>query len=207
MKNLIFDLGGVVLDLDVAATLKGFSALSGLDEATVTKRFVSSAGFLEFERGELSEQDFRKFVRELYNVEAPDEELDRCWNAMLVAFPIEKLHLLNNLRKHYKTFLLSNTNSIHLRCINEVIIPATDGMHTLDDYFDRTYYSHEMGTRKPEAAIFQQVLNENNLVAAETLFLDDNADNIAGAERVGLKTAFVNTPSFILDYFHEHRTA
>jgi glucose-1-phosphatase len=207
IKNIIFDLGGVILDLAVPKTLIGFAKLSGLPPERVIELFRSSAGFLDFERGEIGEKQFRDFVRETYNIKATDDMLDECWNAMLLTIPHEKLELLAILKNKYQTFLLSNTNTIHLDFINRYALPSGNGIHTLEDYFHKTYFSHLMKKRKPEREIFLQVLNENGLHPAETLFLDDNADNIEGAKAVGLQTAFVNTNDFILDYFHEHRTA
>jgi glucose-1-phosphatase len=206
VKNLIFDLGGVILDLTVPKTILGFSKLSGMPPEKVTELFRHAPGFLAFEKGEISEQEFRNFIRELYNLNATDQTLDECWNAMLLSIPEERLQLLTVLKRKFKTFLLSNTNTIHLHFINQNVIPSLNGVKSLDDFFHRTYYSHLMKKRKPDHDIFLQVLEDNNLIAAETLFLDDNADNIEGARQVGLQTAFVNTTDFILDYFHEHRT-
>jgi glucose-1-phosphatase len=207
LKNIIFDLGGVILGLAVPRTIAGFSGLSGLPPATVTDLFRNSPGFLAFEKGEITENEFRDFVRDLYKINSTDAELDECWNAMLLTIPYEKLELLTALKSKYNTFLLSNTNTIHLDFINENIIPSMNGIRSLDDYFHKTYYSHLMKKRKPDSEIFLQVLEENGLAASETLFLDDNSDNIEGAKLVGLQTAFVNTDGFILEYFHEQRTA
>lgn len=201
-KNIIFDLGGVILDLDVPRTLEAFARASGLTIERVMHLFRSSAGFEKYERGEFDDDQFRDFVRRLYKINISDDELDQCWNAMLGPIPAAKLELLTFLKEKYPTYLLSNTNTIHLDYVNSVILPAQN-TPPLDGYFHRAYYSHFMGKRKPEPEIFQQVLDENYLKASETLFLDDNADNIAGAAAVGLQTAFVNTPDFILDYFNE----
>lgn len=207
VKNLIFDLGGVILDLAVPQTIIGFSSLSGLSPEIVTELFRSSDAFLAFERGAISEYEFRNAVRELYNIDASDNEIDECWNAMLLTIPRERLDLLTRLKTRYRTFLLSNTNTIHLDFLNDKVLPGIDGVRNLDDYFHKTYYSHLMAKRKPEPGIFLQVLEENNLNAAETLFLDDNKDNVAGAQVVGLQTVYVDSPDFILQYFHEQRTA
>jgi HAD superfamily hydrolase (TIGR01549 family) len=201
VKNLIFDLGGVILDLAVPQTLIGFSKLSGLSAEEVTDLFRSSEGFLDFEKGAIGEAEFRDFVRNLYHIKASDEQLDECWNAMLLTIPYEKLELLRKLKSSHRTFLLSNTNTIHLDFINQKVLPGMNGISSLDDYFHQTYYSHLMGKRKPDPEIFLQVLQENNLDPAETLFLDDNKDNVAGAQKVGLQTAYVDPPGFILQYF------
>ena len=200
VQNIIFDLGGVILDLSVDSTLQQFSKISGIEKKQVAHLFQSSSGFVDYEKGLLDDDGFRDFVRKLYNVKVSDDQLDQCWNAMLVRIPPQKLDLLLQLKQQYNVILLSNTNTIHLRYINGTVVPAAGG-NALDHYFHRSYYSHLMKKRKPDAEIFEQVLQENNLTAAQSLFLDDNADNIAGAQKLGIQTVHVTTPDLILDYF------
>jgi len=204
IKNLIFDLGGVILDLSIDQTMEQFSALSGLDKQKVNDLYASTPGFETYERGLMSDTDFRNFVREVFSVQSSDEEIDSCWNAMLLGLPIRKLSLLQNLKTKYSVYLLSNTNSIHLNHINQIMLPGvTHPGNSLDTYFHRAYYSHVMKKRKPNADIFEQVLNENSLLAHETLFLDDNLANIEGAKQLGIQTVHVVTPDLILSYFDE----
>ncbi|MBT1687261.1 HAD family hydrolase [Dawidia soli] len=200
VKNLIFDLGGVILDLSVEHTLQAFANISGLDKSEVTKRFVTSEGFVAYEKGLIDDVGFRAFVRDTYPVQADDAALDAAWNAMLRGLPLNKLQLLLRLKEQYQSVLLSNTNNIHLEYINTRLLPP--GERSLDPYFHRTYYSHRMHKRKPDAEIFEQVLHENNFQPHETLFLDDNAENIAGARKLGIQTVHVITPDLIIDYFH-----
>lgn len=202
-KNLIFDLGGVILDLSVDTTLSSFARVSGLEPAVVRSLFVSSAGFIEYEKGLIDDDAFRDFIRETYQVSVADDVIDACWNAMLLGIPADKLELLQALKKRYRVFLLSNTNAIHLRYINDAILQPLAGVNSLDRYFHRAYYSHEMKMRKPDAEIFQHVLTENDLHPADTLFLDDNADNIRGAASLGIQTLHVVTPSMVTNYFHD----
>lgn len=202
IKNLIFDLGGVILDLSVDSTLQAFAELSAIEKAHVLHFFKSSPGFNDYEKGLLTDAEFRQFVRALYKIDASDEQVDRCWNAMLRGIPKEKLSLLDNLKRKYKIFLLSNTNGIHLNYINNHIMPALSN-RTLDSYFHTAYYSHQMKKRKPEAESYQQIIKENGLEAHETLFLDDNSDNIEGAKVVGLKTVFVDRPNLVMEYFKD----
>ena len=203
VKNLIFDLGGVILDLSVDHTLQSFAQISGIPKEKVIEMYYSTPGFLVYEKGEMDDAAFRKFLKQTYNINASDTELDTTWNAMLRGFPLAKLDLLQKLKEKYKVFLLSNTNNIHLTHMNGVMLPAITGGNSLDIYFHKAYYSHRMFKRKPDAEIFEQVLDENNLQPEQTLFLDDHAPNIEGAKALGIKTALVNTPNFILDYFHE----
>jgi len=203
VKNLIFDLGGVILDLSVDHTLQSFSDISGLKKEKVKELFVSSRGFLDYEKGLIDDDTFRAFVRELYNVQASDDVLDASWNAMLRGIPKEKLDLLLSLKNKFNVYLLSNTNTIHLNYINDKILLPHFQEESLDRYFHKTYYSHLMKKRKPDADIFEQVLDENGLQPHETLFLDDNADNIAGAKALGIQTVHVVTPDVIIDYFND----
>ena len=204
IKNLIFDLGGVILDLSVDQTMEQFSALSGLDKQRVKDLYASTPGFEEYEKGLMNDQDFRDFVRAVFSVNSSDEEIDTCWTAMLLGLPIRKLNLLQSLKKNFSVYLLSNTNNIHLNYINQIMLPGiTHPGNSLDSYFHRAYYSHIMKKRKPNADIFEQVLNENSLLAHETLFLDDNLPNIEGAKQLGIQTVHVVTSDLILNYFHE----
>jgi epoxide hydrolase-like predicted phosphatase len=202
IQNLIFDLGGVILDLSVDHTLESFSRLSGLDKQRIEEIYAAEHGFVAYEKGQMSDDEFRDFIRDTFSITASDEEIDECWNAMLRGIPSVKLELLTRLRDSFRVFLLSNTNAIHLRHINGFILSRVSDATDLDHYFDRAYYSHTMGMRKPDAEIFEQVLADNSLRPHETLFLDDYAVNIEGAKSVGIKTVHVTSPSLILEYFH-----
>lgn len=202
VKALIFDLGGVILDLSVDHTLQAFSDLSGYKKERVKDMYYSSEGFEAYEKGLISDHDFRNVVRETYSLQSSAAEIDTAWNAMLRGIPLTKLKLLHRLKQNYAVFLLSNTNSIHIKHINEIMLPALGNeIGLLDTYFHRAYYSHVMKKRKPNADIFEQVLQENNLIADQTLFLDDNHDNIEGAKQLGIKTFQVTTPDLILELF------
>jgi glucose-1-phosphatase len=201
IKNLIFDLGGVILDLSVDTTLSSFANLSGIEKNTVKKLFVTSPEFEFYEKGGISDEVFREFVKTLYKIDAPDESLDACWNAMLLGFPKKKLELLETLKGKYNVYLLSNTNNIHLEYINNILLPRVNHHTSLDDFFHRAYYSHRMKKRKPDAEIFEQVLVEGNFRPQETLFLDDNQSNVEGAGKLGIKTVHVVNPDMVYDYF------
>ena len=202
VKSLIFDLGGVILDLSVPHTLTSFANLSKMSHERVEELYVKSPGFLQYEKGLIDDRAFRDFVRQTFTISADDAAIDDCWNAMLRGIPAVKLDLLLRLQSEFQVFLLSNTNAIHLHHINEVILPQGQQKKPLDSYFHKAYYSHRMGKRKPDAEIFEQVLEENHLLPEQTLFLDDYAVNIEGARALGLKTIHVTSPNLILDYFH-----
>lgn len=201
VKNLIFDLGGVILELSVDSTLQAFSELSNINKETVKQIFVSSPEFDLYEKGLINDDEFRDFIRSAYKITATDEQIDTCWNAMLLGIPLLKLTMLKKLKESYQVFLLSNTNNIHLHYINHTVLHSVTGERSLDTYFHKAYYSQQMKKRKPEPEIFLQVLHESNLDSSETLFLDDNVLNIEGANKVGINTVHVTTPDLILDMF------
>jgi glucose-1-phosphatase len=199
IKNIIFDLGGVILNLSIPSTVKAFAEASGKTVEEVIPHF-SSPEFLDYEKGLLSDVAFRSMVRVKLEKELSDETIDQCWNAMLGDIPLDRIELLQRLLSTHHIFLLSNTNEIHLKRFTE-ITKATTGQQSLDAYFHKTYYSHRLKMRKPDAEIFEYVLNENNLDPAETLFLDDNLSNLEGAKLTGLKTFHVESPELIFSLF------
>jgi len=163
--------------------------------------FTSSPEFLAFEKGLVDEAQFRNFIRNAYHINASDEAIDECWNAMLLGLPQSKIDLVTTLRQRYRVFLLSNTNSIHLRYINEIIVRDLTGDDEIDVFFDRAYYSHRMGMRKPDAEIYLRVLEENQLKPATTLFLDDNRANVDAANALGINSVYVTSTETIFDVF------
>jgi len=201
VRNLIFDLGGVILNLRVDDTVKAFAALANIPVDKAKNIFAHTPEFNLYEKGMMSDNDFREFLRSAYALRVDDATIDTAWNAMLKDLPPSRLALLERLKNQYQVFLLSNTNDIHLHHINEVILPAVTGGRNLDVHFHRAYYSHRMKMRKPDGEIFEQVLKENDLRPAETLFLDDNIHNVEGAQSTGIQGVHVNTDNFILDYF------
>ena len=200
IKNIIFDLGGVIINLSVESTLKKIAELSGFPGDKVLEIYHSSPEFLAYEKGEITNDQFRESLRSLFGVKSDDPQIDLCWNAMLGDIPAERIELLKELKKKYRTFLLSNTNAIHLDCFTNIVKKA-HGLESLDPLFHKAYYSHLMGMRKPDAEIYEYVLKENGLKAEETIFLDDNLANLKGAASVGIQTFHVSHPDTIFSLF------
>jgi epoxide hydrolase-like predicted phosphatase len=190
IRNLIFDLGGVILNLSVASTLNQLAALTGWPLEKIMESYASREEFLQYEKGLISDPDFRSALRKIYSIGDTDDVIDTCWNAMLLDIPPGRIEQLKELKGRYRTFLLSNTNSIHVKCFSAELFKA-HGLSSLDDLFEKVYYSHVLNMRKPDPEIYRHVLAENNLKASETLFLDDNAKNIEGARSVGIETMLV----------------
>lgn len=200
IRNIIFDLGGVILNLSVDTTLREMARLSGKSHQQVMEIFRAREEFLSFEKGIITEEEFRSALRDMYQLQCADAELDRCWNAMLLDIPVQKIGLLRQLQANYKTFLLSNTNAIHLRAFTRRL-NEDHGLASLDELFHRVYYSQMLGMRKPDVEIYQHVLQESGLQPEETIFLDDNPDNIHGATKAGIHTFFVGHPDDVYKLF------
>jgi glucose-1-phosphatase len=202
IRHLIFDLGGVIINLAPEKTVEAFASLAGLPKEEVFRLYAQRPEFHDYEKGLISDVEFRQTLRSLFSSRATDDQLDACWNAMLLDIPIQRIDLLKRLRSHFSLFLLSNTNNIHLTCFNRILHRGT-GLSAMDVLFDRAYYSHEMKMRKPDREIYDYVLAQHQLKASETLFLDDNLSNLEGAQQAGIKTFYVQHPDLIFTLFHE----
>lgn len=189
-KNLIFDLGGVLINLSPQRTYEAFSRLSGKTIEDVERMAKGEKEFLYYEMGQISDVDFRNFLRARLSVEANDEKIDEAWNAMLLDLPVQRLETLQQLKNNYRTFVLSNTNAIHVKAFSKTVEEVSGGK-SLSDFVHRVYYSHDMGLRKPDRIIYDRVVQENSLAPSQTLFLDDTVHNLDGASLAGLQTFHV----------------
>jgi putative hydrolase of the HAD superfamily len=156
--------------------------------------------FGDLETGRIEKGDFLAQMLKHAPEGTTDQQIIDAWNAMLLDFPVRRLQILQQLRQHYSLYLLSNTNSIHLEAFNN-ILQQSRGIPSLNEFFDKAYYSHLIGLRKPEKESYQLVLEENGLNPAETLFIDDTLPNIEGAKLVGLQTIHLLPPKTIADIF------
>lgn len=204
IKNIVFDLGDVILNIDVPLASSSFGKLSGREQHEILTLFKEKELFRLFETGLVDEDAFRNMIREL--LEFPDwseEIIDTAWNSLLLDIPPARIELIQELSRNYRLFLLSNTSSIHIKQVNKILHAAT-GIEKLDELFEKVYLSYEMGIMKPDPAIYLRVLEESDLIAEETLFLDDNADNITAASKLGIDTILVQKPVTILDYLKDY---
>ena len=200
IKNLIFDLGGVIINLDVSKTYRQFAELANIPIEEVKEKVSEQSFFNDYEKGLLTDEDFRHSVRSFLNTKVTDSQIDSAWNAMLLDIPREKYQMLLKLKARYRVFMLSNTNNIHLQSVNQIVLNDT-GRSGLGYYFHKDYYSHLIRMRKPDPEIFRHVLMENNLTAQETYFLDDNLKNINGAKSTGIQTVHITSPEMVISLF------
>ena len=188
IKNIIFDLGAVLLNLDMNRTELAFKALFTDTEAhkIAVEKLYKMSFFEKFETNEIEEDEFVETMSQALDTTIDRLEIEKAWSAMLLNMPVNRIEMLQNLReKGYKLFLLSNINSIHLRDVY-AIVRNEHGDLDFDALFDKPYYSHLIGRRKPDAETFRFVLDDAAILAEETLFIDDNSDNVKSAASIGI---------------------
>ncbi|TAJ12084.1 HAD family phosphatase [Marinilabiliaceae bacterium JC017] len=190
IRTIIFDLGGVVLDIYPERTVQAFDNLGIRDAASWVGNGHHKALFHDLEVGKISEKVFYDEVRSLVKDKLSTEAIKLAWNAMIGTISLERIGIIERLRATRSVFLLSNTNVIHHKHFDAMAAKYD----SLSDLFDKVYYSYEMGLSKPDSAIFQQVLSENQLKPEETLFLDDSTKNIEVAQAMGMQAVLI-TPN------------
>ncbi|MGB4845170.1 MAG: HAD family phosphatase [Ferruginibacter sp.] len=186
-KNIIFDLGGVLLDIDFQKSIEAFKRLGIENFEEMFSQFKADELFENLETGRITENEFYSAIKKRTSGNINNIEITNAWNALILDFRMESLDFLERLSKRYKLFLLSNTNSIHLKCFKKLFTQQM-GKPSLDAYFTKAWYSNEVGLRKPGTEIFEFVLQSENLDAGETLFIDDTLTNIETAQKMGFKT-------------------
>ena len=196
IRNIIFDLGGVILNINPQLTVDEFRALGWGDFYAENKQSLARELFYQLEKGASSPAAFREAVREQIKGDLADSAIDRAWSAMILEIPADRVRYLEELKKSYRLFLLSNTNEIHRIKFHEDF-KKTFG-YSLYDLFERNFYSHEMGLRKPNPEIYNQALKEAGLIAEETLFIDDMIENTEAAKSTGMKVMHIQ-PGTLLE--------
>jgi glucose-1-phosphatase len=188
LKNIIFDLGGVLLNIDYKLTEKAFNDLGYNNFDSMYSQFTADEIFEKLETGKISEDEFYDRMIALSNGKVSKEEIQSAWNKMLLTWRQNSISFIENLSEAYKVFLLSNTNAIHLQAFNEILEKATGNKKGLDYLFTKAYYSHKINLRKPNTDIFEFVAKDAGIDPAETLFIDDSFNNIETAKIAGFKT-------------------
>lgn len=198
-EAIIFDLGGVILNVSYQATIDRLSALAGRNVAKLYSQADQVALFDSFEMGDISPAAFRDGLRQLLEVELSDEQIDEAWNAMLLDLPIDKVRFVEAVAEQRRTFLLSNTNAIHIPAFNHIVDETLGAAYGgIAALFDEVYYSFEMGDRKPNPTIFKRVIAEQNLDPEKTLFIDDSIQHVRGARGAGLNAHHLLTGDTLL---------
>ena len=191
IENIIFDLGGVVINLDIEATFRKFTNI--LKKEVTSEIFTnhhSNQVFRDFEIGKIDDSVFRDYIRELAGFHISDELIDDAWNAMLQDIPRERMEWIYDATRNYKCVVLSNTNSIHIHHFEQKFEQTTNyGLP--GDMFHDLFYSFNIGKRKPDADAFEFVLEKTGFKPKKTVLFDDLKENLETAKRLGLQTVYV----------------
>ena len=195
VKNIIFDLGGVLLNLNYHLTRKAFEDLGVQDFDAFYTQHKANPLFENLEVGAIEPEAFYEALRATTGLNLTNTQLEFAWNAMLLDFPVERLAWLDQIKSKYNIYLFSNTNSIHYKAFTAIYAqtaPLVGLNPNFNHFFKTAYYSHTLGQRKPVVAAFEAVLQDSGLDPAQTLFIDDTISNIEGAQKAGLQTLFLS---------------
>jgi len=203
IKNIIFDYGNVIFEINFKKAQDALFQLGITDIEDFFAHKKHNTLFDDFETAAISEEQFRQGIRKAAgNPELTDEQIDAAWNSLLIGVP-ENIHdTLLKVKDKYRTFLLSNNNVIHYKYIISYL-EREFGMPDNSQLFEKTYYSQDMFMRKPHVQIFQKVIEENNLIPEETLFIDDSPQHLVGAKQAGFHTLLMDVHPRELNTFLE----
>ena len=202
IKNIIFDLGGVILDIDENMAInqlqkKGFSDF----------QLIQSPQFQalneRFDRDIISASTFRDRVKKMFGFpRMSDASFDDIWNSMLLDIPVERIRAIEEIKQHYRIFLMSNTNEIHYDLYVRDL-QLRFGYAEFDDLFDKSYFSFDTHLRKPDPLFFEMILDHQGLKPEETLFIDDSKTNIEAAMQLGLHVFHIKREELVRNFFEK----
>ena len=200
IKNIIFDLGGVILDIDESIVYRELEKLGiNVSELAQYKEFMELLS--KFDTGIYTAPTFRRKAKALLGLEKmTDQKFDSIWNAMLLDIPRERIEAIEQVKKHYKIFLMSNTNEIHYDLyVRDLQLHF--GYKEFDALFDKSYFSFDIHLEKPDPRFFELILDHENLTPEETLFIDDTAENIIAAKKLGIRTYHIRRDELVRELF------
>ena len=204
IKNIIFDFGGVICNIDHHKVERKFKELGIKDFEKMFSHAIQNHLFEDLETNVISPSVFRDKIRKILNKNIPDSIIDDTWNSIILNIPEERVKLLEDIKPNYRTFLLSNSNIIHY----EVYLKDFQekyGYNSFNDIFEKAYFSFQIGMRKPDLEFFNFVLKKHDLKPEETLFIDDSFQNIPPAQELGIKTYYLKPGEEIIELFENNK--
>lgn len=202
IRNIIFDLGGVLLNINPKKTIEAFGAL-GMDKLIGDKGLTYDHEiFYLMEQGKVTSQEFREGVRKLLPKKVTDQQIDSAWTAMLLDFPAIRVKLLQKLSKDFNLYLFSNTNAIHVEKYFD-IFRQQHGFE-VTSLFKQTFHSNEIGYRKPSVQSFEEIIRLAEILPQQSLFIDDSAANIEGAVASGMKGLWLQPGQSVEEIFQQY---
>ncbi len=197
-ENIIFDLGGVLLNIDYKLTRAAFEKLGIINFDEMYSQATADKLFQKLETGKISEETFYKELNICTGLHISWEEINKAWNVMLLSFREESLDFLDAINEKYRLFLLSNTNFIHMAAFKKIFHQRKRDK-PFEEYFKKAFYSCEIGMRKPDAECYKWVIGHLKISPDQTLFIDDSEHNIEGAKKAGMKTILLTADKKIED--------
>jgi len=202
IENIIFDFGGVIMNIDFERTVSAFRELGIIHFDQLFSKLKQSDLFDRMDKGTVSPEDFRDQIREWTHLPLTDQQIDKAWNELLLDYPPNRIEVLRNINHNYELFLLSNTNSIHYQYYSDLFL---EQFHfPFETLFTRAYWSFHTGMRKPDREIFERVLADNRLDPAKTLFIDDTLMHVHGAVHAGLTGYHLKPGEDIINLFENN---
>jgi len=199
IETIIFDFGGVILDIDPQLTINEFAKLGFTDlEKENSDEFTQL--IWKFERGIFTPETFREKMKSFLEIEISDQQFDDAWNALLYDIPSERIEIIEQIKANYRILLLSNSNEIHYDLYVRDL-QLRFGYREFADLFHDAYFSFDVHLSKPDIEIYEFIINQNELNPETTLFIDDREDNIEAARKAGLQTYLLQKPERIRDIF------
>jgi len=201
VKNLVFDFGGVIYQIDHEKQIKSFYSLGLNNFELFFSQSLQKPLFADFEKGQISEDDFRHELNRILGMNLPVEKIDEAWNSILVDYFHESVKLIENLKNRYRLFLMSNTNSIHYRLyINQFSEKYEYGFNSL---FEKTFWSFQIGRRKPDADVFKFVMEQGKMNPEESIFIDDSIQNTIASVDAGMPSLWLKPGKKMVELFDE----
>ena len=206
-KCLIFDLGGVIININPSRAINEFSRISNnkpsnefefIDYRFLKKELKKKNIFFEFEKGSIKEEFFRNEIIKNLNVKLDNDEFNRIWNLVILNINTDLLESIFKLRNRFSLMVLSNTNSIHKNYFEKLMV--NEYGYGFNKFFDKVFYSHEMFCRKPEKKIYEMVIDECGFKPSDILFFDDMKENITSAKLNGIDGYHVENKKDLINY-------
>jgi len=203
IETIIFDFGGVIIDIDPQLTMNEFAKLGARKlDVDQTQELINNI-IRKFEKGIFTPEVFRGKIRDFLQIDkATDQQIDDAWNALLFDIPAKRIEVIEQAKKHYQILLLSNSNEIHYDLYVRDL-QLRFGYHEFDKLFNKSYFSFDLHMAKPDSEIFEFVIHQHNLNRAKTLFIDDTEENLLIAHKLGLSTFRLENSEKIRDLFED----
>lgn len=202
IKNIIFDYGGVILNINTDLIAVKLHEIGEKDVMALHKKLVEKDIYNKLETGEISDREFIEAIRGSMSVPATDQQIIDAWNALILDMPEKRIKMLQEVKENYRIFLLSNTNIIHYEHYRAQL-ENKFGFRSFDKIFEKAYFSHRLGMRKPGREIFDHVLKDADIEATESLFIDDTFINVEGASIAGMAGFYLRDGIDVTDVFSE----